>query len=447
MRAEEELFNMLDDCSRVVDKMNRKKTLEEDLLKTPLNRCLTTFDLTLFGISQMVGAGIFVLTGTVIRDKAGPGGILSYLFAGVAAVLSALCYAEFGARVPKAGSAYTYTYIIIGEFWAFLVGWNIILEYLIGASAVARGLSGSFDALSNYKISNWTSKHIGTMPGEWLSDYPDFVSFFLVILVSCLVACTGAKKSVVVNSVFTIVNVVVIVFVAVLGFCYADPTVWEEGGFLPYGMGGVFGGAAACFYAFIGFDAISIAGEEAATPGRSIPIATMLSVVVCTVLYVFATMALTLLVPYDELSASAPFPVAFDIRGLKWAKIVVSIGTIIAMFTALLVDLFALPRTVYAISSDGLFFEAFSRINERTQTPVLSIMAFGFLAALLALFFSIDTLVEFLSIGTLLAYTIVAAAVIFIRYQPLSKCQFALKPDPTDDNLKEVETPEGARLV
>ncbi|XP_013383572.1 cationic amino acid transporter 4 [Lingula anatina] len=416
-------------CGALWDKLNRKKTLEKDLLQTPLHRCLSTQHLALIGIGQMVGAGVFVLTGTVIKDKAGPGAILSYLFAGIAALLSSLCYAEFGARVPKAGSAYVYTYITIGEFWAFLVGWNIILEYIVGAAAIARALSGSIDALANNTMSSALEEHL-SLPGQFLSQYPDFLSFAFVMSVAVIVAL-GAKLSANITSVFTVINVTVIVSVAILGFIYADPTTWDSG-FLPYGFQGVLGGAASCFFAFIGFDGISIAGEEAESPGRSIPVATISAMIVTTVLYIFVTTSVSFLVPYYDISASAPFPAAFAARGIHWAKYVVGAATVVAIFTALLGNMYMLPRTIYAIASDGLLFRIFAKVNDRTQTPVIANFVFSLVAALMALLLDMETLVDFLSIGTLMAYTMVAASVILLRYQPISECQFELHPDPTD---------------
>lgn len=410
--------------SGVFKKMNRKKTLEDDVMKTPLSRCLSTFDLILFGIGQMGGPGIFVISGTVIHSMAGPGAILSYLLAGIAAMLASLCYAEFGSKIPKAGSAYSYTYIIIGEFWAFIVGWNIILEYLISTSAAGRGFSGALSAVLLNKV-NGTLENFGSVDsGLFFTPYLDFVAFGSILATS-VVLSFGARTSANINNLFTLVNIVVIVLVTCIAFAFAKSESWTDG-FLPFGVNGIFGGAAASFYTYIGFDAITIAGEEAKEPGKSVPIASVSSVLMCSVLYVISITSLTLLVPYTDISTRAPFPDAFADRGYYWVKVFVGLGTLVAMATSLLVTLYALPRAIYAMSSDGLFFSVFSRIYERTQTPVVTIMTFGTISALLALLLDIETLVEFLSIGTLLAYTIVAGAVIVLRYQPLEDCQFEL---------------------
>ena len=400
-------------------------------METPLRRCLTTFDLTLLGIGHMIGAGIFVLTGTVVRDIAGPGAVLSYLFAGMAALLSSLCYAEFGARVPKAGSAYTYTYITIGEFWAFIIGWNIILEYLLGVASVARAFSGSFDALFNFAIRNGTLNHIGHMNVPMLSTYPDFMALLAIMIVMTFVA-VGAKVSINFNSLFTIINLVVILLIITVGFSYSDTMNWEDpghGGFLPYGFQGTLAGAATCFYAYIGFDGIATAGEEAKHPEKSLPIATCLAMAIVTVLYMLSSSSLTLLVPYFDVDVAAPFPMAFAERGLNWPKVVVAVGALFGITTSLTGAMFALPRAVYSMASDGLLFAVFSYVHPRTQTPLVGIIVFGVIAGVFALLIDINALVEFLSIGTLLSFTMVAAGVIVLRYQTAQHCQFKLKPE------------------
>ena len=413
------------------EKLARKKTLADDVMETPLKRCLTTLDLTLLGVGHMVGAGLFVLTGTVVRNMAGPGAILSYLFAGVAALLAALCYAEFGARVPKAGSAYTYTYIIVGEFLAFMIGWNIILEHLLGVASVGRSLSGSLDSLFNGQISNGTMELIGTMHAPGVSKYPDFVALLAVLVVMAFV-CGGVKMSINFNSICTVINIIVILLIICLGFSLASTSNWtnpDTGGFLPYGFQGVFGGAASLFYAFIGFEGIAVAGEEANNPGKSIPIATVCAMSIVTLLYILATTALTLMVPFTAINPAAAFPAAFATRGMDWAHYVVAIGALFGITTSLMGAMFSLPRIVYAMAQDGLLFKFFAKVNNRTQTPVIAIVFFGVLSALAALLFDIQTLVEFLSIGTLLSYTIVAASVIILRYQLAEECQFKLKPE------------------
>ncbi|XP_065073593.1 cationic amino acid transporter 4 [Ochlerotatus camptorhynchus] len=407
--------------SGLCSKMNRTKQLPADLMETPLNRCLNTFDITLLGIGHMVGAGVYVLTGTVAREMAGPGIVLSFILAGLVSLLAALCYAEFGTRVPKAGSAYVYTYVSIGEFWAFVIGWNIILEHMLGAASVARAWSGYVDSMLGNIVANTTMEITGEMHEKLLAKYPDFLAF-AVCMAYAIALATGVKATAMINSILTTVNVVVMTLVVVLGFWYAKPANWSlpEQGFLPYGFGGVLAGAATCFYAFVGFDSIATSGEEAKNPSVSIPVATILSLCVVTIGYVLVSAALTLMIPYNEINPAAALPDAFGARGIAWAKYAISTGAICGMTTTLLGSLFALPRCLYAMASDGLLFSCFGKVNTKTQVPLLNLAVSGFCSALLALLFDLEKLVEFMSIGTLLAYTIVSASVIVLRYRPIS---------------------------
>ncbi|XP_001606549.1 cationic amino acid transporter 4 [Nasonia vitripennis] len=401
-------------------KINRKKKLEGDVMDTPLKRCLSTFDITLLGIGHMIGAGIYVLTGPVARDIAGPGVILSFLLAGLASLLAALCYAEFGAKVPKAGSAYVYAYVSVGEFWAFVIGWNIILEHMIGAASVARAWSGYVDSLSGRAISNFTKRLMsGYSMDEPLGNVPDPVAAALCFVYALLLAL-GVKCSAAVNSLLTLVNLGVMALVICLGFYYADLGNWnfQGHGFLPYGITGVFAGAATCFYAFVGFDSIATSGEEARDPTRSIPRATGLSMAIVTVGYILVSAALTLVEPYSRISRTAALPEAFAARGIPWAKYVISVGALCGMTTTLFGSLFSLPRTMYAMASDGLLFGFLARVSKRTQVPTINLAIAGFVSGLIALLFDLDHLVEFMSIGTFLAYTIVSASVIVLRYRP-----------------------------
>nr|CAD7446532.1 unnamed protein product [Timema bartmani] len=380
----------------------------------------------------MVGAGIYVLTGTVAKDLAGPGIVLSFLLAGLTSLLAALCYAEFGTRIPKAGSAYVYTYISIGEFWAFVIGWNIILEHMIGAASVARAWSGYIDSLLGGAISNITVTHVGELHEQLLGRYPDFLAFAACIVYACLLGI-GVKGSAIFNSFFTMINLAVMVFVIVMGFYYARPENWTSGGgFLPFGFSGVIAGAATCFYAFVGFDSIATSSEEAITPTVSIPLATLTSMLVVTIGYILVSAALTLMVPYWSLNVGAALPEAF--RQYR-SDYVVSVGALCGMTTTLFGSLFSLPRCLYAMAADGLLFSFLGSVNQKTQLPLVNLAISGISSALLALVFDLEKLVEFMSIGTLLAYTIVSASVIILRYRPPSPEEAAiLAVGGTDDS-------------
>ncbi|XP_048370194.1 cationic amino acid transporter 4 [Sphaerodactylus townsendi] len=406
------------DLTRFCQKLNRVKTLEDDMMETSFNRCLNTFDLTLLGIGGMVGSGLYVLTGTVAKETAGPAIVISFIIAAFASLLAALCYAEFGARVPKTGSAYMFTYISVGEIWAFLIGWNVILEYMIGGAAVARAWSGYLDSIFDHKIKNFTEIHVGTWNIPFLAHYPDFLASVILLIATAFISF-GARVSSWLNHVFSAISMGIIVFIIVMGFILARPQNWgaEEGGFAPFGISGIMAGTATCFYAFVGFDVIAASSEEARNPQKAVPTAIAISLGLATGAYVLVSVVLTLMVPWHSLDPESALADAFFRRGYSWAGFIVAAGSICAMNTVLLSNLFSLPRIVYAMAEDGLFFHVFSRVHPHTQVPVVAILVFGILMSILALIFDLEALVQFLSIGTLLAYTFVAASVIVLRFQ------------------------------
>ncbi|XP_044598884.1 cationic amino acid transporter 4 [Cotesia glomerata] len=409
--------------SGICSKMNRVKRLDGDGMETPLKRCLTTFDMTFLGVGHMMGAGIYVLTGQVAHSIAGPAIIISFALAGLASAFAAYCYAEFGARVPKAGSAYVYTYVTIGEFWAFVIGWNIILEHMIGAASVARAWSGYVDSLTGGTLSNLTSDLMsGHEMSASLGHIPDPLACILC-LVYALILGSGVKVSSRLNSVLTMVNLGVIGLVIGLGCQYANFGNWTDEkhyGFMPFGIAGVMAGAAKCFYAFVGFDSIASCGEEARNPSKSIPRATSFSMIIVVIGYILLSGMLTLVVPYWEINPTAALSEAFASRGVTWANYVISIGALCGMTTTLFGSLFSLPRIIYAMASDGLIFSFLGRVNERTQLPIINLAISGVMCSVIALLFDLAHLVEFMSIGTFLAYTIVSASVIILRYRPIN---------------------------
>ena len=260
----------------LVKRFTQKKIVDSKALsQSELSRCLSIFDLTSLGIGSTLGAGIYVLAGEVARSIAGPSIVISFFIAAIASVLSGLCYAEFGARVPKAGSAYIYSYVTVGELCAFIIGWNLFLEYVIGGSSVARAWSDYFDSILNDRIRNFTLSHMGEIHVPGISAYPDFFALFLVLLVTFILAI-GVKNSSRFNIIFTGINLTVILFIICVGIYFAKGENWTRD-FAPYGVSGVFAGAATCFYAFVGFDVIATTGEEARNPSRAIPISIVLA--------------------------------------------------------------------------------------------------------------------------------------------------------------------------
>ena len=398
----------------------RKKRLDETgQQRRKLASCLTTWDLTSLGIGATLGAGIYVVAGQVASGVAGPAVTISFGIAAFASILSGLCYAEFGARVPRTtGSAYTYSYVTVGELWAFVIGWNLILEYMIGTAADARALSGCFDFIIGYAMKNFTLSHIGEHRLPGLDAYPDVFSFVLTVVVTGILA-TGVRQSSTFTTFFNVLNIFIVIFIIAVGLCFANLDNWSsQASFFPYGPSGVLSGAATCFYAFVGFDIIATTGEEAKSAAKSIPKAIVLSLVIIFLCYVGVSAVLTLMVPFDQLDELAPIPQAFAQIGFPAGKYIVGVGAICGLSASLLGSQFPLPRIIYAMSCDGLIFKYFSKVNSKTEIPVRATICPGVVTALFALFLDLKELVEMMSIGTLLAYTIVSTCVLILRYQP-----------------------------
>ncbi|XP_052855412.1 high affinity cationic amino acid transporter 1 isoform X1 [Drosophila gunungcola] len=393
--------------------------------KPKLTKCLNTLDLTSLGIGSCCGTGMYLVAGMVAQKIAGPGVIISFIIAAIASIFSGACYAEFGVRVPHtSGSAYMYSYVAVGEFVAFIIGWNMILEYLIGTSACACALSSSFDSLTGNAIARTISESIGTIFGK----PPDFIAFGITLLMTCVLAM-GASKSVIFNHSLNAVNLATWVFVMAAGLFYVDTKTWSEHqGFLPYGWSGVFSGAATCFYAFIGFDIIATTGEEAHNPQKSIPKAIVGSLVVVLIAYVSVSLVLTLVVPYDHINTGAALVQMWSYVNAPKCRAVVAVGATAGLSVAMFGSMFPMPRVIYAMAQDGLIFRQLSQLWQRTNVPGLATIGSGLAAALVALTVRLEILVEMMSIGTLLAYTLVSTCVLVLRYQPHSTSLVELLP-------------------
>jgi APA family basic amino acid/polyamine antiporter len=381
-----------------------------------LKRTLTALDLTLLGIGAIIGAGIFVLTGTASANQAGPGIVLSYVIAGLACGFAALCYAEFAAMIPISGSAYTYAYATLGEIFAWMIGWDLILEYAVGSMTVAAGWSGYFQRiLAGFGI---------PLP-VWMSASPNVATGTLVNLPAMLIVLgimvllvIGVRESARFNAAMVTVKLVAVAFFILVGFSYVEPANWSP--FMPYGFSGVMTGAAVVFFAYIGFDAVSTTAEEAKNPSRDLPIGIIASLVICTFLYLVVSAILTGIVPVVQFKAdpqflNAPVGYALAVIHKDWAAGLVSAGAVAGLTSVLLVMLLSQPRIFFAMSRDQLLPAGVSKVHPRFRTPYITTIITCVIVAGVAGFVPINILGEMTSIGTLFAFVVVSMAVIVLR--------------------------------
>jgi len=415
--------------------------LEEMKGENRLHRVLGPMALTSLGIGAIIGTGIFVLTGIAAHDKAGPALMLSFAVAGLACFFAALCYSEFASMVPVAGSAYTYAYATLGEFLAWIIGWDLILEYGVASATVAHGWSHYFQDFVGLLGIPWP-KILGGAPFDYdpelgrlvmtgnILDLPAAIIALLVTWVLVL----GIKESTRFNNAMVVLKIGVVLFVIVVGAFYVNPDNWTP--FAPYGMTGVsffghtimgqegaggeplgmFAGAAIIFFAYIGFDSISTHSEEAKNPQRDVPIGILVSLVVCTVLYIAMAAVLTGMVPYDQISIDAPVAKAFAQVGLPWAQFLVSLGALTGITSVLLVMMLSQPRVWLAMARDGLVPRSFfGAVHEKYRTPWKSTILTGVIVAFGGSLLPLRILADLTNIGTLFAFVVVCASVLIMR--------------------------------
>ena len=383
-----------------------------------LRRSLGPWNLTALGIGCIIGTGIFVLTGTAASQNAGPALVLSMIISAVGCAFAGLCYAEFAAMVPVAGSAYTYAYATVGELFAWIIGWDLILEYALSVSTVAVGWSGYFVSLSRdlgITIPAALAAPPGAGPGVF--NLPAAV---IVVLVSALLVI-GIKQSADTNTLLVSIKAAVLVVFVAAGAAYINrdnltPFIPPNtGAFGQFGWSGVLRGAGVMFFAYIGFDAVSTAAQEAKNPSRDMPIGILSSLAICTVIYIAVAIVLLGIVPYHQLNVADPLAVGIDATGLRWLSPVIKIAALFGLFSTMLVNLLAQTRIFYSMSRDGLLPKVFATVHPRFRTPHVSTVMTGAIIALVAGLTRIDVLGQLVSIGTLLAFVLVSIGIIILR--------------------------------
>jgi APA family basic amino acid/polyamine antiporter len=397
-----------------------------------LKRTLGKTNLVMLGIGAIIGAGIFVLTGAAASQHAGPAVVISFIVAGVACAFAGLCYSEFASMIPIAGSAYTYAYATLGEFIAWIIGWDLILEYLFGAATVAVGWSGyvtSFlkdfgitipEAFCSAPISYDTATHVYQATGAFIN----VPAMFIIGLMTWLLV-VGIKESANFNNVIVVVKVIVILLFVLFGWKYIHAENWtpfipeNTGVFGEFGWSGVVRAAGIIFFAYVGFDAVSTAAQEAKNPQKDMPWGILGSLVVCTIIYILVGLVMTGIVSYKELNTPAPIAVAVNAAGdgLNWLRPLIKMGAIAGLSSVILVMLMGQPRIFYSMSNDGLLPASFSKVHKKYKTPYVTTIITGAVAMVVAGLFPIGLLGELVSIGTLLAFVIVCGGILVLRYK------------------------------
>ncbi|OIW06464.1 hypothetical protein TanjilG_05235 [Lupinus angustifolius] len=394
-------------------------TISNNSSQALLAKELTVPNLMAIGVGATIGAGVYVLVGTVAREHSGPALAISFLVAGLAAALSAFCYAELASRCPSAGSAYHYSYICVGEGVAWLIGWALILEYTIGGAAVARGITPNLAALVGGadNLPFFLSRQL--IPG--IDIVVDPLAVIIIFIITGLL-CVGIKESTMVQSVVTSVNICVLVFVILAGGYLGFKSGWVgyelPTGYFPFGVDGMLAGSATVFFAYIGFDAVASTAEEVKNPQRDLPLGIGGSLFLCCGLYMMVSIVIVGLVPYYAINPDTPISTAFADHGMQWAAYIINAGAFTALCASLMGGILPQPRILMAMARDGLLPPFFSDIDKRTQVPVKSTIVTGLVAAVLAFTMEVSELAGMVSVGTLLAFTVVAISVLILRYIP-----------------------------
>ncbi|MDO9473918.1 MAG: amino acid permease [Caulobacter sp.] len=429
-------------------------SIQNEAAKSELKRSLGPINLMSLGVGAIIGAGIFVLTGQVASANAGPAIMLSFVVAGIACALAGLCYAELASTMPVSGSAYTYAYGTLGEVFAWIMGWLLVLEYGIAASTVAVGWSGyvvsilkdfgvilPMISVAGQEVAQWGTPLIQAVPTDagnitfQLTGGLNIIAAIGIGMVTMLLVI-GVSESANVNNVIVIIKVIVLLTFIAVGIAYINPANWQP--FIPeatgqpgeFGVGGIFRGAAIIFFAYVGFEAVSTAAAEAKNPSKDVPIGILGALVICTIIYMAVAAVMTGVVPYKELASPAPIAVAIDRMGLEWANLpfsnadgqpfnaislMIKVGAITGLSSVMLVLVYGQTRIFYTMARDGLLPKVFAAIHPRFLTPWMGTILLGVLIAVAASFLPISLLGDLVSLGTAVAFSIVCLSVIYLR--------------------------------
>jgi APA family basic amino acid/polyamine antiporter len=402
-------------------------TLRADAESNTLRRALGPLNLTTLGIGSIIGTGIFVLTGTAASQNAGPALVISMIIAGIGCAFAGLCYAEFAAMIPVAGSAYTYAYATMGELLAWIIGWDLILEYALATSTVAVGWSGYFRSLIG-DAGIVLPASLSAAPGETVTVAGGAIAHgvfnlpaAVIVLVVSALLIIGIRQSANTNTVLVVIKAMVLVIFVVAGAAYVNrdnltPFIPPNTGtFGHFGWSGILRGAGVMFFAYIGFDAVSTAAQEAKNPQRDMPIGILVSLALCTVLYIAVAIVLIGIVPYPRLNVADPLAVGIDATGLTWFGPVLKVSALFGMFSTMLVTLIGQTRIFYSMSRDGLLPALFQRVHPSFRTPYISTMITGSVVAIAAGVLPISVLSVLVSMGTLLAFVLVCIGILVLR--------------------------------